>query len=293
MSSGSQSTSRLGFRGTETMTGGLKAMFQFEAGLTVDDGSAAKLDFTRESWVGLQGGFGTTRMGRTLTPSFYVSTLGDIHGYSAAGGLGSWSSGIGAYSTRFSNAITFESNSMSGLVVRAMYSAGERNTAPTDGGSAMDIGAIYNAGPLGVAAGFQSENDAAGAARDVTTLSASYAVGAITIKGGWSESDATKRAGGAKLGLVNIGVSTKVGAGTAAISWLNMENKTAGKDADVVGVSYLQPLSNRTNLYVMYGVTRNSTDANYPLWFGGWSTGNAAAAGQNVTGLALGMRHTF
>jgi len=87
-------TSRLGVRGLEKMSGGLSAVFQIEGGLEMDTGAAA-LNFTRESWGGLQGGFGEVRLGRTLTPSFHADALGDIMGYSFFGGQGNWSSNGG------------------------------------------------------------------------------------------------------------------------------------------------------------------------------------------------------
>lgn len=45
--SGNLTTSRLGFRGTEDLGGGLMANFQLESALTVDDGTAAGLRFGR------------------------------------------------------------------------------------------------------------------------------------------------------------------------------------------------------------------------------------------------------
>lgn len=50
--SGNLTTSRIGFRGTEDLGGGLKANFQLESALTVDDGTAGGLQFRRASWVG-------------------------------------------------------------------------------------------------------------------------------------------------------------------------------------------------------------------------------------------------
>src|SRR5262245_34360284 len=55
--------SRLGFRGREALGGGLSAIWQMEQRVQIDQGNA---DFwaNRDSFVGLQGGFGTLRVGR-------------------------------------------------------------------------------------------------------------------------------------------------------------------------------------------------------------------------------------
>src|SRR5450830_737338 len=70
--SGEQAGSRLGFKGTEDLGGGLKAIFDIEAGILGDSGaSQGGLTFGRQSWVGLTGDFGTVKAGRQYTPQFY------------------------------------------------------------------------------------------------------------------------------------------------------------------------------------------------------------------------------
>ena len=66
---GGQSTSRFGFKGTEDLGGGLSALFVLENGFLVGTGamSTANVLFNRQSWVGLKGGYGTTRLGRQET----------------------------------------------------------------------------------------------------------------------------------------------------------------------------------------------------------------------------------
>ena len=56
-------TSRLGFMGTEDLGGGLKANFQIETTVGLDQPAATSLG-DRQSWVGLSGGFGEVQLGR-------------------------------------------------------------------------------------------------------------------------------------------------------------------------------------------------------------------------------------
>src|SRR5471032_2776238 len=57
VTSGAASASRLGFKGTEDLGGGLSAVFKLESGVRIDDGSLDNTNsqlFNRESWVGLK-----------------------------------------------------------------------------------------------------------------------------------------------------------------------------------------------------------------------------------------------
>ena len=94
ISSGGLNGSRFGLRGVEDLGGGLKAVFQFESGFGIDDGtqlqgiaaasatnvfvpltqttSTTRL-FGRQAFVGLQTGFGTVRLGRQYTPAGVIA----------------------------------------------------------------------------------------------------------------------------------------------------------------------------------------------------------------------------
>ena len=66
-----------GLRGTEDMGGGLKAVFQIEAGLNMSTGALGQggLGFGRQSYVGLAGDFGAVRLGRQYSPMDDVAGL--------------------------------------------------------------------------------------------------------------------------------------------------------------------------------------------------------------------------
>ncbi|MEJ8822711.1 porin [Variovorax humicola] len=78
LGNGNSVSSRLGFRGTEDLGGGLAAGFWLEAPLSNDDGSIVRPpNFTRRSTVSLIGGFGEIRLGRDYVPSFYNDSIFD------------------------------------------------------------------------------------------------------------------------------------------------------------------------------------------------------------------------
>ncbi|QNK71628.1 porin [Variovorax sp. PAMC26660] len=77
--------SRLGFRGTEDLGGGLAASFWLEAPISNDDGATGVSSFKRRSTVSLSGGFGELRLGRDYTPTFWNDTVFDPFGTNGVG----------------------------------------------------------------------------------------------------------------------------------------------------------------------------------------------------------------
>ncbi|VTU22813.1 Outer membrane porin protein 32 precursor [Variovorax sp. PBS-H4] len=77
--------SRLGFRGTEDLGGGLAASFWLEAPMSNDDGQTGLSTFSRRSTVSLSGPFGEVRLGRDYTPSLWNDTVFDPFGTSGVG----------------------------------------------------------------------------------------------------------------------------------------------------------------------------------------------------------------
>jgi len=93
-------SSRLGFRGTEDLGGGMAASFWLEAGLNNDNGSngttntnntaaggsgGGGLTFGRRATVSLSGGWGEVRLGRDYVPTFWNTTLFDPFGTNGVG----------------------------------------------------------------------------------------------------------------------------------------------------------------------------------------------------------------
>src|SRR5437016_12597124 len=72
--------SRLGFRGTEDLGGGLQAVFVLENGLAVDTGTVGQGNrlFGRQAYVGLKGGYGTLMLGRQVNMTFLSMVKSDV-----------------------------------------------------------------------------------------------------------------------------------------------------------------------------------------------------------------------
>jgi predicted porin len=93
ISSSASASSRLGFRGVEDLGGGLKAEFVIETGVNATSSTISAFN-NRQSFVGVNGGFGGLRVGTqytqhhtlaaALSPSVGVNMAGDLN-YTAAG----------------------------------------------------------------------------------------------------------------------------------------------------------------------------------------------------------------
>lgn len=128
MDSGSRLADRLGFRGTEDLGGGYKALFQLESGFNVDDGAMKKAGvlFNRMSYVGLASPYGTVTFGHI--PDFMYEYL---RGQSS-GNMGvSYFFHPGNFDNmanqfQIDNAVKYESPVIHGFSVGAMNGFGEQ-----------------------------------------------------------------------------------------------------------------------------------------------------------------------
>ncbi|BEI34589.1 porin [Polynucleobacter sp. HIN6] len=140
-----QTTSRLGFRGTEDLGGGTTAFFTFETGLQPNQSSLSPFN-NRQAFIGLgQKGLGNARIGTQYTPIHEAvgatganqlnNLVGDVI-YPQNTGLtnrdGSASNANAGYTVRANNMIRFESESFSGFKGKAFYVANNRNENQTD-----------------------------------------------------------------------------------------------------------------------------------------------------------------
>src|SRR5471032_3047370 len=81
VTSGGMNTSRWGFRGSEDLGGGLKAVFNLEGGILMDTGAQDGVLFKRQATVGLEGAFGRVVIGRSFTSVYDTVIAYDPMGF--------------------------------------------------------------------------------------------------------------------------------------------------------------------------------------------------------------------
>ena len=315
---GGNVNSRLGFRGVEDLGNGLKATFNLEAGMGVDDGNnymdkdSNGMAFRRTSTVGLQGSFGEVRLGRMLTSSYLAVSRYDAFGDTGIGGSLAWKR---AYPSRAENAISYTSPSFSGFKFGGEYGFGEKEDARTS--RYIGVGAMYDNGPLSLGLGFDRINNvgytaanptalppvAFNAGKDHTSwqLGGAYNFGVAKLLSFYKQSSEKTIANSNKdkFKTFGLGVTAPVGAaGEVKVAYNHYRLSPDAGDtlkADQLSLGYVHNLSKRTALYGTYAYIKNKNKDgdNLGLELNGAMDGAGLSDSGAQHGLQVGIRHAF
>ena len=160
-------TSRLGFKGQESLGNGLSATFALEMGFDSADGEFADSAFNRKATVGLKGAFGEVRIGKDSTPmnefdgSFKAIDRTDSLAKIDPDGSGSKVDLKAAFTDRPTG--LFYNGTFSGVSVSAAIGNNSERTktegvtTKKDDSAVYGLGLGYNGGAWAVGAAFQHE----------------------------------------------------------------------------------------------------------------------------------------
>ena len=279
----SSNSSRLGFKGSEDLGNGLKAIWQYELDYDVTDGGGVTGD-NRNSFIGLSGGWGTLLVGRHDTPAkvaFYAAG-NEVIGDSVV----DLNRSMGFEEVRASNAIAYISPSFSGLTVAGAAVAGEQNGSPgtpNDGlADAWSVGALY--GGYGIKAGLGYTDHL-----DVTVpwekwnAGASYSMGPFSFGAQYQfqEEDVT----GKETNIWALQGQYAFGNNTVGLMYGETETDQGSPESDTWNLSLNHMFSKRTSAYAAY--------SNRDVDGGGTTT---TVAGDTITDgdvFSVGMIHNF
>jgi len=291
VTSGSQSASRIGFRGTEDLGNGLKALFNVEAGVAVDTGATDSNMFQRRAVVGLQGAFGTVTVGREYGP------IAAVAGASDTLGQGFYGSNLAAFGTnrltrRLSNSVNYQSNALSGFTLRAAYGAGERSIDPS--GDVTGVALEYANAGMYIGAGYQNVERLATGDDKEYNAGIGYKFGDFEVRAGYMAADPeTGILPSAKYEQKNAGVSYGFGANRVFLNYQQQE-LASGAEGKAVTVAYSYTLSKRTNVYASYAKLRNNNNGVFSLASAAGTLGLPATAfGSDPQVYNVGVRHSF
>jgi predicted porin len=260
--------SRIGFRGTEDLGGGLKAGFVLEHGFNIDTGTQSQPEFwARQSELNLSGGFGMVRLGRYTSEAYFATAdYVSMHNHDT----GTSSDALYAYVTRDTNKIAYRTPDLGGLTLEAAMSLKE---ALAD--HSYDLAANYAMGPLQLGAGYSKLGD-----QNQFALRALYSLGDFTF-GGYVQRD--EDGFGAGLGKrTNVRLSGMYAMGASEFH-LNVGrageyDNASDSDATQFTLGYNYNLSKRTKLYAFYTKLND---------------GSANVYGGDFSSIAAGLRHNF
>jgi predicted porin len=164
--------SRWGMRGTEDMGGGLKANFQLESQLQVDDGTGAGsgggLLFNRNTYVGLQGHWGEVKLGNHDTIfKEYGDTIGFL-GLSSGTFMstsnvlrktGFGLSSASSFHLRRANSVIYETPEIGGFTGGLQWSTNEDPSGGARNRRVVSMGVKWDNGPFYVALAHEIHRD--------------------------------------------------------------------------------------------------------------------------------------
>jgi predicted porin len=263
--------SRLGFKGTEDLGGGLKAIFLLEHRFSVDTGTVTGDFYAGDSLVGLTGGFGTVRLGRITSEAYYATAdYISMNNHDT----GTSADALYAYLGNNKNKIAYNTNSIGGLVLHAAIGAQESGAA---GGKVADLAATYELGDLSLGFGYEKRNTNA----NQYAVRALYTAGPVVV-GGYIQKD--KNGYGANVGsrtTFRLTGAYNVGNSEFHLGYGKAGDYSRVNDSDVTQLvlGYNYNLSKRTRIHTHY--TKISASR------------NASFYASDLTALGVGIRHNF
>lgn len=300
-------SSRLGFRGSEDLGSGLKANFWLEAAVSPDTGvggatstnnkdsvNTGGLTWGRRATVGLQGDWGELRLGRDYVPTFGNLTT-SMHPF-GTNGVGS--SGLLFYpvntggttvrtNVRASNSFGyFLPDNAAGIYGAAMVALGEQQSdTPTE----------KDGNYQGVRLGWKNEQWnvalATGKTRYATgdytqsNVGANVKLGDVRLMTLWGEN----KVGSTRTRAQMVGTQWQVTAqGELRLAYTRLKARGVASDADHIAVGYMHDLSKRTALYANWARIDNKDLGTR------FNVGQAPTTpGGSSSGFDLGMLHRF
>ena len=305
-------SSRFGIKGSETLNGGLAAIWQLEIQVDPANGGGTPFNGTRNSNVGLKGGFGTVFVGTWDTPyklahnklelfdNATIFSATNLVGRSGAINAANTAVTAVNYNTRQASVLQYWSPNMGGFQGMIAFSPDSAETT-TQNRTKLSLSGTYENDMLYGALAYESRPDQTTASMDDD---ATRLVGAYKFGGGF-------------IGLMyeSLSVGTAVATTESQKNWELVGNYKFGNSnigafyakngtlgarantgADMRTLRYGYNFSKRTELYGAYTRLSNDASANYSTLVNTAGTIGAvgpATTGANQSGLGVGLIHNF
>ena len=291
MQSGMLQGSRLGFKGTETLTSDLSALYTIEAGYLVDTGESVpdNLLFGRQAFVGLHSRkIGTLTMGRQYGPE-YESWL--KHDPMSDGFAGAASNLLATNGKRVDNAVKYATPTINGVEVHVLYGFGE---VPGNTNANRDIGASvsYTSGPVYFSTGYNRLNNATDTGHAVNYIvGLTYAFPSVKVHSAFAHN---KGAEGSRSRDILLGVTVPLGPHTVMASYIHKDDRTAAKqNAHQIAFAYSYGITRRTVVYFSGAKIFNRNGATYRTYDADAPSPANGFGGGGTREFNFGIRHAF
>ncbi len=304
--------SRIGFRGSEDLGGGMAVIYQIESRIRVDGSDTGTPLATRDSWVGLRTQQGTLRLGRSLGPIYYaLYDYISMHNHDTGTSSDALLSPVifgnsNAAGGRMNNQIWYTSPKLAGFTFDATYALlAEEPAASGSTRTPHNLGLVtsYDAGPLHAAVSYASTQnttnlDSTGTSvrfnnDRAVTAGGAYNFGPVVVGGLFERSKRSTLTEDMTRNYWRVSAMVPMGPHEFHANYGRAGDYSGTHDtaAAQYTLAYNYNLSKRTKLYTYY--TKIDNDAAKRTGGGGAYSFLGTAPGLDNSSVALGIRHNF
>lgn len=320
----SSNASRLGFKGTEDLGDGLKAVWQFEREVFFDNGKATSSngDATfkaRNTYLGLNGGFGTALLGTHDTPYKLATASHDI----MADTRGDYNALV-MHDTRADNVIAYLSPDFAGLKFAVAYvpsyknddvsrsstysydSAGKVKTTAESKQKGTSANVTYAVGPVDMSLAYEKLSAADGTNNNTyddkaiklgvaVKIGDSTRVGLVVDKRDWTSVKATSATAfttaSKETSTKWLNLTQNVGKGSIRAGYGMVDETVSGANdgAKMLTAGYFHGMGKNLELYALGTKVANDDGGTYSVK----GVSSSSVAGKTVISASLGMNLKF
>lgn len=291
----SSNASRIGIKGDIEIQEGLKGIYQVETEIRVDNGEGTWA--TRDSFLGLQGNFGTVRAGQIDTPVKVIGRRAELFGDQVGDArnltrvVAAPTGNVARFDERPRNTIQYTTPKFSGLQGVVQYATNiDTGTTANNDNDLISLAVHYAEGPAFVGLGYEKvgnvnagEDDPSiirlGGYYDVTSA---FRVTALwqAVSGVTSEWD---------YDVYGIGARYRHNDWAFKAQFYQLNDEVDNWDASLFSIGGEYALAKAVTLYLVYAVTDNDDFRTItPYGQGRGDTALTPAAGDSASGLSLG-----
>ncbi|ACE85922.1 porin [Cellvibrio japonicus] len=298
----SSNSSRIGVRASTDIAEGLKGLLQVETQINYDNGSGNLAN--RDTFIGLEGGFGRVRLGQIDTPlkqirsavDFFGDQIGDLRNVTRLNGSTGAPYTSQDFDARFRNGVYYNTPAFGGGFVFNLHYTPQVNEGANleEDTAAYSTSLTYEAGNLYFSVAteqWETTNDS-----NALRVGARYKFTNLTLSGLFQQATIKNQALEEDVQTFGIGASYKLSSTWVAkgqIYTLDPKDRDdSGTTLAVVGADYI--LSNQFRLLFAYAQADNDELARYRITGGGgYGDAVATTVGETASGFSLGLRYDF
>lgn len=288
----SSNSSRLGFKGSREFDG-VTGIFQVEQEIDFSDSGSSWA--SRDTYVGVKGNFGMVRAGKFDTPfkkargpaNLFGDQLGEMRNFTRVGN--------GRFDERAPNTLHYQTPKLGSAKINLAYSLHEGNDAVDDDDqTAVSLSVTYNEGPVDLALAYeQFDEDRSRGERDAIRVAAGFDVtSALKLVAFFQTVDHDNDVHDADV--FGVGGEYKLGSkNRIRAHYLDRSGDADDTDSQMIALGFEHRIDSALRVYVNYAIVDNDDNIALTPWSQARTTGTSGTAGEEATGLSLGMRFDF